>query len=115
MAEKFTFDEAKRLSIKKWQMIVDNGGVYDESVIENDPELRELYYHCGFCHLRKGDCSVCELNINGELSCSWGEHPFNVWSLEPNTQNAVAVLDLVKCAKEGFYSGRGIAIVDYAE
>lgn len=56
--------EAKRLSIIKWQMIVDNDG-HPVKKHEFSPEVFNCLFQCGFCERWKHpdglDCRYCEL------------------------------------------------------
>jgi len=95
-----SLSEAKRLSIKKWEMIVANGGKLEINVLI-DSELRELICYCGFCHRHSYNCTPCELNQErfGStfcLGCKRINHPFMRWNMDNTTENAQAVLDLIK-------------------
>lgn len=98
---KLTKKEAKRLSILKWEYIVENNGS-DDRLIEEYPELDELTGNCGYCEIYNpfsenritdNGCSPCPLVVN--------KHPctttvWYVWIRKRNKKNAQAVLDLIK-------------------
>ena len=94
--EQLSLSEAKRLSIKKWQLHVDAGG-YSESV-ENDKEL-QILANCGFCERWEYDCKKCEFGkIGGE--CSSINSLFNKWLLKHTKYRAGKILNVIKNLEE---------------
>lgn len=111
MNEQLSFEEAKRLSIIKWEAHVNADG-YKSSLPK---ELEVLDNDCGFCERTKQrtdytntnqkDCSICELAI-ANYPCSSRASLFSKWANSswipsPHLKNkAEAVLDLIKSLKE---------------
>ena len=102
--EQLSFEEAKRLSIKKWEIIVKNDGESCIDLLENDKELVKLRSHCGFCermsigyYLLK--CEECEFGkISGD--CHKNNSYFRIWQLNKNKENAQNILEIIKNLKE---------------
>lgn len=117
-----TFQEAKDLSILKWEYIYKNKGKIS-GLLRALPQLSELNAQCGFCQYylenpsqsedrdyRTG-CEECALSIKGKYiySCLDEEHPYQKWrevsDLGPSyneplvTVRAEIVLNLVKNAQ----------------
>ena len=97
---KLTHEEAKRLSILKWEAIVKNNGSS-----EHLPEiLASLLSECGYCEKYRDkwnrNCGKCPLNLKGNLTefsmgCLVPGHPWNIWADNKTKENAQAVLDLI--------------------
>jgi hypothetical protein len=91
-----TKKEALELSVKKWQMIVDNNGIYS---LDIQRKFAEFTNSCPLCHLyfKHGDCTRCPINLSGKrYACENGEHPFNDWAGTHSKANAQKVLNLIK-------------------
>lgn len=108
MNDQLSFEEAKRLSIIKWEAIVKNKGSYDERFLNNIPEIRDINAHCGFCerydsklgnyHVK---CSSCEYgNIAG--NCYSSESLFMKYHNESYNRlsNAKKILKVIKQLNE---------------
>ena len=103
--KELTLKEAKRLSILKWELIVNNKGCLGS--IEDHNELKDLFNQCGFCEKYLDNsanpyCGECPLVIEGIGWCDSDEHPFSQWSNEDegfDQEKAQAVLDLIKSVK----------------
>jgi hypothetical protein len=96
---KLTKEQAKELSIKKWEYIVGNNGNW-KGLVKKYPELANLLAQCGYCekYLRK-DCENCPLliQIDGiNCSCYDGSHPHSKWAIKRTKLNAQKVLDLIR-------------------
>ena len=112
-----TFEEAKRLSIIKWEWLYENSeeipfdiDLFKTSDLlkecaDRHEEIDELKDNCGFCEYFRpyfnSGCGRCPLNpeINrgrGNLGCLMHTHPYKMWSNVPTKENAKAVLDLIK-------------------
>ena len=103
---KLTKKEAKRLSILKWEFIVNNGGDFGEKS-ELPKELHKLHAQCGYCEkytilsphciYRCGKCplilSAGSLDLYG---CRQMNHPFDNWADNKTLVTAQAVLDLIR-------------------
>jgi hypothetical protein len=98
-----TEQEAKILSIRKWQWIVDNEGRTSNKenikVWEAIPELEDMIYYCPYCELfwRSG-CKKCPLNlrfVHNSTGCHQLQHPFYFWCCNTIKANAQKVLDLI--------------------
>lgn len=103
--KKLTLKEAKRLSLLKWEFIVNNGGDFGlGKMITEQPELKSLNNNCGFCERaaqKFGGCqdkSNCPLWV-GNLACPDTGHPWDTWRDISTRENAEAVLDLIKAVK----------------
>ena len=97
--EKLSFDEAKRLSIKKWQMHVDAGGRSFDVV--KDTELSKLPFLCGFCARYYGDCESCEFGqIAGFCNIYEDVDLFSIWGKNETKENAESILNVIKNLEE---------------
>ncbi len=98
--EQLSFDEAKRLSIKKWEMHVRGNG--ESMKVYEDLELNNLLFNCGFCerHLDiSGNCDKCEFaRVAGE--CGEEDALFTKWTDDPTKDNAQEILDVIINLKE---------------
>ena len=102
--ERLSFEEAKRLSVKKWQMHADAGG-YD-LLAAFDRELCLLDCNCGFCERHKpdglfsvSDCNNCELGkVAGK--CTVIGSLYDKWYREKTKGNAQKILDVIKNLEE---------------
>ena len=54
------FEEAKRLSIMKWELLLEKPFDYDR--IRNHPEFLHLTSRCGMCEYYESDCDLCPLD-----------------------------------------------------
>jgi len=99
MKNKLSFEEAKRLSIIKWELYVNHNG-YTSNL---PTELDELQSNCGLCELHKTkfwhDCDECELSIAGQ-ACYKKDSLYNLWLENRSKQNAKNVLNFIKSLKE---------------
>ena len=94
---KLTKKQAKELSIKKWEYIVENGGS-SHGLIDALPELSGLLYECGYCEKYR-DCGDCPISLKkGKFKYCCGNflHPWTNWCDNPTKANAQRVLDLIK-------------------
>lgn len=103
---KLTLEEAKRLSIRKWEMIIANGGGEQDEEGNSifPPEIQALPYKCGFCafagrcnfdNYDKGEaCVKCPIVIQKGKPCvdlGWLDY-----ERKETIETAQVVLDLVK-------------------
>jgi len=111
-----TFEEAKRLSILKWEWLSrQNEVVSTFKLVKAIPELRCLQNNCGFCELYWEDslnkvstCGKCPLNLCGPLyedsACLHENHPFNKYQESETPEDikkyACKVLNLIKKTKK---------------
>jgi len=112
-----TFEEAKRLSILKWEYLSQNDGPVEAYYLTCAiPEIIGLLHCCGFCELyynqgkstTKDICGKCPLAIGYEntkySACVQDAHPFSKYE-EAETEEeykkyALEVLELCKNAKD---------------
>jgi hypothetical protein len=109
--KKLTLEEAKALSIKKWEFIVDHNGDEDEDLMFKDfPELQNLKNDCALCELFYDTkdvglycCAGCPIRPNIDdyddtqnTGCYQKIHPYYIWSSISTQENAQKVLDLIK-------------------
>lgn len=98
---KLTRKQAFDLSIRKWEGIVENGQIPRDILDMN------LNYHCGLCEKymdsnfesfeRCKKCPICPKEKTCDsFGCKQNEHPFLLWALDKNPENAQKVLDLIK-------------------
>lgn len=98
---KLTKKQAKELSIKKWEYIVNNNGI-PAGLLDKYPELNELICYCGYCEkyeLENHECGNCPLFIKVDginHNCYADIHPWHKWYNNPTKTNAQKVLDLIK-------------------
>jgi len=84
-----TFNEAKELSLKKWEYLKDHTNDMGR-ICEIIPELDDIVYECGMCTffvaqhgyilsntLPNGCYKICPVAINGK-NCLGDEHPFKL-------------------------------------
>ena len=102
--ERLSFEEAKRLSIKKWQMHVDADGLNLE--VKTDKELSELISNCGFCerhfYVSRYDpfnCSDCEFGKVGGF-CWCNGSLYHKWYWSYSKESAQKILDVIKNLEE---------------
>jgi len=89
---KLTKKQAKELSVKKWEYIVNNDG-RDYGLLKKYPELDNLQSSCGYCE--KYLCDDCPIN-NGFLSgCVSKNHPYYKWTKNYTKANAQRMLNLI--------------------
>jgi len=114
-----TLEEAKTLSIEKWQEIVDNNG-YE---LDNS-EYDEFKYECAFCELcvKKNElnneyCDNCPIDLpkseyNYTLEnlplerrtvlfkgCCQDKHPWSIWNRNQTVKTAEVVLKMIENCK----------------
>lgn len=90
-----TKKEAKRLSILKWEFIIENGGNYKLHKLPK--ELENLQSECGYCEkYYEKNCAGCPINTPDIGKCWHSGHLFHVWYNNKTVENAQAVLDLIK-------------------
>lgn len=87
---KLTKAQAKELSIKKWEYIVNNKGE-NNGLIKALPELKDFPANCGYCEKYPPTCRGCPISY-----CLDGLHPYKKWSKRRTKANAQKVLDLIK-------------------
>jgi len=122
-----TFQEAKELSLHKWNLIINwikNNHIpnYDElieifiNVIMADPKLKSLDHACGFCEfslqkLKKyckdnnesfvgryiDKCTFCPLKTN---RCGNNDSIYNKFVCFPNLENAQEMYNLIESCNE---------------
>jgi hypothetical protein len=88
--------EALELSVKKWQMIVDNDGIYS---LEIQRKFAKFQNSCPLCHLYfgYGACEGCPINLDKtDCACQTKGHPFKTWLDDRNKATAQSVLNLIK-------------------
>jgi hypothetical protein len=103
-----TLKHALKLSIAKWQHIVENNGD-DWSLLEELPELKDLICECGLCEKysqksrgKFNHCYGCPLiimsdNYNYEKQgCVQDNHPFSNWASNQTKENAQKLLTALK-------------------
>ena len=95
-----TFEEAKRLGIKKWEIIVKNGGDPSIDEINTDDELYRLVCKCGFCQRNNMQCTLCEFGASAGI-CTKKHSIYGLWEKNPNKEQAVEILEIIKNLKEG--------------
>lgn len=106
---KLTKKEAVELSIKKWEFLVENP---EGDPLDKYPELEELIAKCGLCEkyfntttLKLSVCGRCPIRPKVKdydgvgCGCLQTKHPWNRWMDYPTSENAQAVLDLIKSIK----------------
>lgn len=103
-----TKKEAKRLSVLKWQYIVDNDGI-EYGVHFKVEGLLGLQSNCGLCDKYQDTaskslkyCAKCPIRLKvkdyssiGNTGCWQDSHPYKIWSYNATKENAQAVLDLI--------------------
>lgn len=119
MSGEMTFEEAKELTVLKWQFIVDNDCKTDDIadlLWQYDiPEKLEEYKlnsekgdNCAMCEKYRDfelrcqgkECIKCPLSIGFDgIACHRQGHPYLNWFENPSLETAQAVLDLVKNCK----------------
>jgi len=98
-----TKKEAKRLSLLKWQMIIDNNG---RNNINYPDELMELKAYCGYCekyntytqYVSEAEhkyCQKCPIYFDNKHCMSKG-HPYLYWGLYRTKKTAQKVYNLIK-------------------
>jgi len=98
MKNQLSLAEAKRLSIIKWELIVENNGSPE---IDYPEEVSVLIHDCGFCERwrpHKSGCEKCECAkvLGGACNSMGGRDLFAIWSKNQTKENAQAVLDAIK-------------------
>jgi hypothetical protein len=102
---KLTRKEAFRLSILKWEYIVENDG---QDVIPGEVESLDMIGNCALCekYLHTTDtvlrqCAECPIRPDikdydelGGMGCRQEVHPFQIWDYTKET--AIKVLELIK-------------------
>jgi len=94
-----TFEEAKRLSIKKWEIIVKNDGDNSFEDLNYDEEIYRLRCKCGFCHRYNMQCTLCEFGASAGI-CTDKHSIYGQWEKKPNKEQAVQILEIIKNLKE---------------
>lgn len=104
MDKHLSFKEAKRLSIIKWEAIVNSNGI-----IKNLPiEVENLIAKCGFCERYNADssnyqinCTQCEFGKKAGI-CFKQESLFMIYSTSSNDKLRVAklILEVIKSLKD---------------
>lgn len=102
MNEQLSFEEAKRLSIIKWEATIEQGGdMYDIPL-----KIQPLKHYCGFCQRHKiinndiyeKDCNNCEFGkVAGE--CVLGDSLFNNWFISNNEYKVLKAKRILECIK----------------
>jgi len=87
---KLTRKKAFELSIKKWELIVENDG---KNLDVWPKDLDSIMSHCGLCQFY--GCKDCPLNLDGLCCVNW-PHPWSIWRNDQTKENAQAVLELIK-------------------
>jgi len=94
---RLSFEEAKRLSIKKWQKHVNCNGF--DIYIETDEELGKLCCTCGFCERWQMRCQYCEFGkVAGK--CSSADSLHAEWCMYNTKKSAQKILDVIKNLEE---------------
>jgi hypothetical protein len=106
MDEQLSFEEAKRLSIIKWEATINQGG----NLYKIPRGIRKLKHYCGFCERYKvvsnenlgEDCDRCEFGkVAGK--CVLDNSLFDDWytsRYEDRTHKAKIILECIKSLKE---------------
>lgn len=95
--ERLSFEEAKRLSIKKWQMHVNCNGF--DMCVGKDEELGKLICTCGFCERWQMQCQHCEFaKVTG--ACGYVNSSYNKWFSNRTKYKAQKILDVIKNLEE---------------
>lgn len=110
-----TKKEAKELSIKKWEYIVEKKGAFPSNLTVMIPELKGLSYSCGYCEKYLNtygktldQCEKCPLRPKikdyddlTNVGCCQAVHPFDKWyNIEETSPDALQyakeLLELIK-------------------
>jgi hypothetical protein len=101
---KLTKKKAIELSIKKWEIFVNNDGFYN-NLFEILPEVEQFPGNCAFCELYNSiekQCKGCPIRPDFHdythslfTGCFQDKHPYNIWLTNKTKENAQAVLDLI--------------------
>jgi len=96
--EQLSLAEAKRLSILKWECIIQNNGL--QYPIKWPPEIKDLNCKCGFCERwdfpSEDSCTQCELALAMGVDCPDESSPYHIWSEASTKETAQAVLNMIK-------------------
>lgn len=95
-----SLEEAKRLSILKWDAHVQSGGFCEHKDLP--VAVQKLKSHCGFCQRWRiaetypfQGCTLCELGkITGR--CTEDESLWSQWADKSSIQNATSILLAIK-------------------
>ncbi len=105
--------QAKKLSIVKWEAIVKNNGKELNYKQLTELGLTNLFADCGYCEKYLHDledskiCRHCPLNAKklnikydkvfnyGEAHCLFNDHPYNIWQENQTVENAERMLNLI--------------------
>lgn len=110
--EQLSFEEAIRLSIKKWKLVAKHGWMKACDKISLDNELSILFANCGMCErykteVNKTDCTQCEFSFGIEDGCNnlfvSPRHPYRIFSItitkKEEIEQAKIILELLKNLK----------------
>lgn len=107
-----TIKELKRLSLLKWDYLVENPKTDISKLREIIPELKNEIAGCSFCtSYYSSDCKGCPVRIENPekekypymapmLTCNDTFHPFITFVVNRSTENAKAVRDLIQSIPE---------------
>jgi len=103
---KLSFETAKRLSIIKWEYIVNNNGSND-LLLKVHPELASLRASCGFCELQKenypifcDDCYCFSLCNTDSIYFRWSTAVQNNEPVPIVLPLAKQILEIIKNTNE---------------
>jgi len=100
-----TQEEAKELSIKKWEYLVKHPTASQPDLITNVPNILYLRSYCGYCELynkkeNRIDCTNCPIDFIKQdyqhCGCNRKGHPFLAFINNRTKRNAQTVLNLIK-------------------
>ena len=97
--KQMSFDEAKRLSMIKWDMLSRGFRI---SELDSNEEIRLLIANCGFCERHQQYCENCEFGKAAGI-CQSPDSLFGKWrtaSVEERPLVAKEILTLILCIKE---------------
>jgi hypothetical protein len=87
-----TLEIAKKLSVEKWELIVENNGSKSESFLKRMPELIPMLSHCAMCQFviaqQGGNCINC-------LYTNICDEEYQNWSTYVSKEKAQIVLDAI--------------------
>jgi len=107
MKNQLSFEEAKRLSIIKWEAIIEQEGI----LINVPEEIKGLRSHCGFCQrhmifndpINDKNCINCELGKIA-MPCTQENSVYDLWYQANRRTNKIQfakqLLEVIKSLKE---------------
>ena len=98
--EQLSFEEAKRLSIFKWEAHAKHVNGYNP-LAKYDYRLEKLRHSCGFCERYKKEddfykyCNRCEFGASAGY-CQEKDSLFDKWVKKASSEKAQAILDVIR-------------------